>query len=62
MGIQRKAGAVLDDRFLQPTGVPDGDETGNISSSQGMDARQHCARKRSNSVPQTRHQKTTIGK
>jgi len=39
MGVQRKAGTILADRFLQPAGVPDSEETGNIEGSQGLDAR-----------------------
>lgn len=33
VGVQGKAGSVLDDWFLQPSGVLDGYETGNIQGS-----------------------------
>jgi len=61
VGVQGKTSAVLDDWFLQPTGIPHGDETRNIQSSQGLDAGQHRARERSNVVLQTRRQKATTG-
>jgi len=38
VGVQGKTSSVLDDRFLQPTGVFDGYETGNIQGSQRLDA------------------------